>query len=147
MRIANFEFVGPLSANSEIRNPKFEIRDVELNKAELERRTKAFGVKIVRFVAGLPRNRMAETLGMQLLRSGTSVGANYREANRAQSRSDFIHKIALVEKEAAETQYWLELFDESKIGNRDDRLWLLEESNELLAIFTRIGKTSKSRRS
>ncbi len=90
---------------------------------------------------------MAETLGMQLLRSGTSVGANYREANRAQSRSDFIHKIALVEKEAAETQYWLELFDESKIGNRDDRLWLLEESNELLAIFTRIGKTSKSRRS
>ena len=89
---------------------------------------------------------MGETLGIQLLRSGTSVGANYREANRAQSRSDFIHKIALVEKEAAETQYWLELLDESKIGNRDDRLWLLEESNELLAIFTRIGKIAKSRR-
>ncbi len=144
--IANFEFVGPLSANSEIRIPKSEIRDVALDKGELERRTKAFGVKVIRFVAALPRNRVGETLGIQLLRSGTSVGANYREANRAQSRSDFIHKIALVEKEAAETQYWLELFDESKIGNRDDRLWLLEESNELLAIFTRIGKTAKSRR-
>ena len=89
---------------------------------------------------------MAETLGMQLLRSGTSLGANYREANRAQSRSDFIHKIVLVEKEAAETQYWLELFDESRIGNSEDRRWLLDESNALLAIFTSIGKTSKSRR-
>jgi len=89
---------------------------------------------------------MTDTLGTQLLRSGTSLGANYREANRAQSRGDFIHKIALVEKEAAETQYWLELFDESKIGNSEDRRWLLEESTALLAIFTRIGKTSKSRR-
>ena len=117
-----------------------------LDKVELERRTKAFAVKIVRFVAALPRNKVTDTLGTQLLRSGTSLGANYREANRAQSRSDFIHKIALVEKEAAETQYWVELFDESKIGNSEDRRWLLEESNALLAIFTRIGKTAKSRR-
>ena len=89
---------------------------------------------------------MTDTLGTQLLRSGTSLGANYREANRAQSRSDFIHKIALVEKEAAETQYWLELFDESRIGNSEDRRSLIEESKALLAIFTSIGKTSKSRR-
>jgi len=89
---------------------------------------------------------VSETLGVQLLRSGTSVGANYREANRAQSRSDFIHKIALVEKEAAETQYWLELFDETGIGNSQDRHWLLQESTSLLAIFTTIGKTAKSRR-
>ena len=101
---------------------------------------------MVRFVAALPRNRVTDTLGTQLLRSGTSLGANYREANRAQSRSDFIHKIALVEKEAAETQYWLELFDDVKIGGSEDRQWLLQESNALLAIFTSIGKTSKSRR-
>ena len=89
---------------------------------------------------------MTDTLGTQLLRSGTSLGANYREANRAQSRKDFIHKIALVEKEAAETQYWLELLDESRMGDSDDRRWLLQESGALLAIFTTIGKTSKSRR-
>ncbi len=83
---------------------------------------------------------------MQLLKSGTSVGANYREANRAQSRSDFIHKIALVEKEAAETQYWLELFEDVKIGGPEDRQWLLQESNALLAIFTSVGKSTKSRR-
>ncbi len=98
------------------------------------------------FVTGLPKNRLADILGTQLLRSGTSIGANYREANRAQSRSDFIHKIALVEKEVAETHYWLEIFDETDIGNTEARRWLLEEANALLAIFTSIGKTSKSRR-
>lgn len=117
-----------------------------LDKVELERRTKAFGVKVVRFAAALPRNRVSDTLGIQLLRSGTSVGANYREANRAQSRSDFIHKIALVEKEASETQYWLEVCDECGIGNAEDRRWLFQESSSLLAIFTTIGKTAKSRR-
>ena len=117
-----------------------------MDKAELERRTKAFGVKVVRFVAALPRNRVGETLGIQLLRSGTSVGANYREANRAQSRSDFIHKIALVEKEAAETQYWLELFEDARIGDSGERQSLLQESNALLAIFTSVGKSTKSRR-
>jgi four helix bundle protein len=119
---------------------------VALDKVELERRTKAFGVKVVRFAAALPRNRVSDTLGMQLLKSGTSVGANYREANRAQSRSDFIHKIALVEKEAAETQYWLELFEDAKIGGPEDRQWLLRESDALLAIFTSIGKSTKTRR-
>ncbi len=101
---------------------------------------------MIRFVGNLPRNRLAETLATQLLKSGTSVGANYREANRAESKSDFIHKIALVEKEAAETQYWLEIFDETDIGNTEARRWLLQESTSLLAIFTTIGKTAKSRR-
>ncbi len=117
-----------------------------MDKIELEKRTKAFALRVIRFVAQLPRNRISDTLGRQLLSSGTSIGANYREANRAQSRSDFIHKIALVEKEAAETEYWLELFNESSIGNSEDRRWLLQESSSLLAIFTTIGKTSKSRK-
>ncbi len=118
-----------------------------MDKAELERRTKEFALRVMRFVAHLAKNKVTDVMGYQLVKSGTSIGANYREANRAQSRSDFIHKIALVEKEAAETQYWLELLDEAKIGNPEDRLWLLNESNALLAIFTRIGKTAKSRRS
>lgn len=113
---------------------------------ELERRTKIFALRVIRFVSALPRNRTADVLGPQLLKSGTSVGANYREANRAESRSDFIHKIGVVEKEAAESQYWLELFEEAQIGDQNNRRWLLKEATELLAIFTTIGKNAKSRR-
>jgi len=116
-----------------------------MDKAELERRTKTFAVRAIRFVAALPKSKVTDVLGYQLLRSSTSIGANYREANRAESRNDFIHKIGLVEKEAAETQYWLELLEEVKIGNAEERRWLLQESSELLAIFVSIGKTSKSR--
>jgi four helix bundle protein len=90
-------------------------------------------------------NKITNVLGYQLLKCGTSIGANYREANRAQSRKDFIHKIAVVEKEASETQYWLELFDALRMGNPESLPWLLTESGELLAIFTSIGKTAKSR--
>jgi four helix bundle protein len=91
---------------------------------------------VVRFISALPKNKVTNVLGYQLLKSGTSIGANYREANQAESRKDFIHKIALVEKEAAETQYWLELCIEADIGNPEERQWLLQESGELLAIFT-----------
>ncbi|MCG2767594.1 MAG: four helix bundle protein [Chloroflexota bacterium] len=65
----------------------------------------------------------------------TTNGANYREANRAESRNDFIHKIAVVEKEVAETQYWLELFEDACIGDSAERRWLLQECGELLAIL------------
>ncbi len=117
-----------------------------MDKRDLEQRTKTFALRVIRFVSKLPRNRVTDTVGTQLLKSGTSIGANYREANRAESRSDFIHKIALVEKEAAETHYWLEILDEIQIGRPEDCHWLLRESDALLAIFTSIGKTSKSRR-
>lgn len=82
-------------------------------------------------------------LGHQLLKSETSIGANYREANRAESRNDFIHKIAIAEKEVAETQYWLELLEDAGMGDPVERSWLLQESGELLAIFTASGKTAK----
>ena len=116
-----------------------------MDKTELERRTKAFARRTIQFVSALPRNKVTDVLGYQLLKSGTSIGANYREANRAESRSDFIHKIAIVEKEAAETQYWLELCAEAQIGNPQERQLLLQESGELLAIFTSIGRTTKAR--
>ena len=63
-----------------------------MNKIELERRTKEFSLQLIRFLENLPKNYLGETLGMQLLKSGTSIGANYREANRAESKADFIHK-------------------------------------------------------
>jgi four helix bundle protein len=116
-----------------------------MDKAELESRTKAFALRVIRFVASLPRNKVTDVLGYQLLKAGTSIGANYREANRAVSRNDFINKIGIVAKEAAESEYWLELFDESDIGDPAERRWLLQEAGELLAIFTAIGKTTKSR--
>ena len=117
-----------------------------MDKYELERRTKAFAVRTIKFVSGLPKNKVTDVIGYQLLKSATSVGANYREANRAESRDDFIHKIAIVEKEAAETRYWFELCQETEIGGIEDREWLMGESGELLAIFTSIGKSTKGRK-
>ena len=117
-----------------------------MNKTELELRTKAFALRVIRFVSALPRNRPADVLGYQLLKSATSIGANYREANRAESRADFVHKIGIVEKEASEAQYWLELCDEADLGGQGERRWLLGESAELLAIFTSSGRTAKGRR-
>jgi four helix bundle protein len=114
-----------------------------MDKVELEQRTKAFALRIIKFVAELPKNKITDVLGYQLLKAGTSIGANYREANRAESRKDFIHKVGIVEKEASETQYWMELFDEPDIGDLAERKWLLRESGELLAIFTSIGRSSK----
>jgi len=117
-----------------------------MDKKELEKRTKRFALHVVRFVSDLPKSKATDVMGYQLLKSGTSIGANHREANRAESRNDFIHKIAIVEKEAAETQYWLELFEESNIGDPEELRRLLQESGELLAIFTATGKTAKENR-
>ena len=116
-----------------------------MDKKELEKRTKKFALEVIRFVADLPKNKITDVLGYQFLKAGTSIGANYREANRAQSRQDFIHKIAIVEKEASETQYWLELFDALNMGDPNMRFWLIQESAELLAIFTTTGRTAKRR--
>ena len=114
-----------------------------MKKEDLEIRTKEFALRVITFVTALPKNRVTGELGRQLIRSGTSVGANYREANRAESRRDFVHKIGIVEKECSETQYWLELFDSLQLGDKDERQWLLQEAGELLAIFTATGRTVK----
>src|SRR3954464_2729623 len=112
-------------------------------KKELERRTKQFAIRIIELMSELPRSLAGDVLGRQLLKSGTSIGANYREANRAQSREDFVHKIAICEKEAAETEYWIELLDETKLVTGLEAL--LQESRELLAIFVASGRTAKDR--
>ncbi|MEW6107731.1 MAG: four helix bundle protein [Nitrospirota bacterium] len=118
-----------------------------MNREDLELRTKQFAIRIIHFVSALHRNKISDVIGYQLLKAGTSIGANYREANRAESRNDFIHKIAVVEKEESETKYWLELCQEARIGNDKDRKWLYDEAIELLAIFTSIGKTTKKNKS
>jgi four helix bundle protein len=115
-------------------------------KKELELRTKLFALDVINFVATLPSNKACDVMGRQLLKSGTSVGANYREAGRAESHADFIHKIALCEKEAAETQYWLELFLESKLVQPGKCEKLQKEACELLAIFVASGRTAKASR-
>ena len=114
-----------------------------MNKIELERRTKEFLLQLIRFLESLPKNYLGEALGRQLLKSCTSIGANYREANRAESKADFIHKLAIAEKEASETVYWLELMTEAGIGSRQEVTTLLLEAREILAIFTAAGRTSK----
>lgn len=108
---------------------------------DLEQRTKCFALAAITFVSKLPRKRDADILARQLLRSATSIGANYREANRAVSRADFANKIGTIQKEAAETQYWLELLIESGIKNDSSAAALYRESTELLAIFTATGRT------
>ena len=106
---------------------------------DLKERTKQFALKIIRLVASLPRTREADIIGRQLLKAGTSVGANYREATRARSKAEFRAKIGIVEQEADESLYWLEHLNESRITEGE----LLVEADELVAIFTTIGKKSK----
>src|SRR5437588_11336696 len=110
---------------------------------DLEQRTKHFALAVIKFCSSLPRNREADVLGRQLLRSATSIGANYREANRGVSRADFANKIGTVQKEAAETQYWLEILLDSRLAGGGNAQELLKESSELLAIFASIGKKLK----
>lgn len=109
----------------------------------LERRTLVFSAQMLDFALAMPSGPLRDVVGRQMLRSATSIGANYREANRAASRADFLNKVNIAEKEAAETVYWLELCDLRSIGNTDLRCALLQESRELLAILVTIGRRTK----
>jgi four helix bundle protein len=114
-----------------------------MDKIELKRRTQKFAVEIIKFIEGLPPRRSLNVLSDQLLRSSSSVGANYRSACRGKSTADFINKIVIVEEEADESVYWLELMEEAGLVNSKDIFELKKEANELTAIFTPIGKTAK----
>ena len=111
---------------------------------DLRNRTKAFALRIIKMFPALPKTEEARVLGRQVLRSGTSVGANYREAHRARSKAEFIAKIGDCLKELDETAYWLELLDESAIVSTAKLASLRDECNQLLAIFTTISKKAKS---
>ena len=106
----------------------------------LEKRTRKFAVAIIRFSTRLPSTPEGMVIRNQITKAGTSIGANYREANRARSRADFKNKIKICESEASETQYWLEVIIEVKWLSWEDVKSEYDECRELLAIFTTIGK-------
>jgi four helix bundle protein len=117
-----------------------------MNKDQLKQRTKKFALDIIKFLESLPKGKAAEIIGRQLLRSGTSVGANYRAACRARSSADFIAKMGIVEEELDESIYWLELLVDSGIVSSDDIVLLMKEADELLAITVSSIRTAKGKR-
>lgn len=110
---------------------------------QLEARTKKFAIDIIKLSTSLPDTPEGKVIKYQITKSGTSIGANYREANRSRSKADFKNKITICESEASETVYWLEILNElSWVENQKVQL-ILTEANELLAIFTSIGNKLK----
>ena len=112
---------------------------------DLRDRTKKFALRIIRLSSSLPSGREVDVIGKQIIRSGTSVGAQFREAYRAKSKADYISKIKGSIQELDETQYWLELLIESKIIEEKLLLPLIQEAEELLAIITTIIRKVKEK--
>jgi len=117
-----------------------------MNQEEMKQRTKMFALGIIQLVESLPKERTTEVLGRQLLRSGTSVGSNYRSACRAKSIADFISKMGIVEEEADESLYWMELLIEVGIKGNIKMEALMKEAGELLAITVASIKTARKRK-
>jgi four helix bundle protein len=116
--------------------------EVKAFAKDLEKRTRKFAVQIIRLSIRLPKNPEGMVIRNQLTKSGTSIGANYREANRSRSKADFRNKIKICESEASETQYWLEVIVETEWLTRDEIKSEYNECSELLAFFTAIGKST-----
>ena len=114
-----------------------------MNKDDMKYRTRQFALRVIRLVESLPKGRTENVLGKQLLRSCTSVGANYRAACRAKSTADFIYKMVIVEEETDESLYWMELLIEATIIESKKLEPLMKEANELLAITVASIKTAK----
>jgi len=112
--------------------------------SDIKERTKSFTINIIKFCGKLIRNQASYVISKQILRSGSSVGANYRAACRARSKADFISKLGIVLEEADETLYWLELINELNLGPQTLLVPLLKESNELVSIFVSSINTAKS---
>jgi len=115
-------------------------------KPDLVERTVEFSLRTIRMFVKLPKTDEARVLGRQVLRSATSVGANYREAQRARSKAEFIAKVGDCLKELDETSYWLELLVRGDIVPADRLANLRDENNQLIAIFTTVSKTSKKQK-
>ena len=110
---------------------------------QLEERTKKFAISVIRLSAQLPVSVEGKVVRNQFAKAGTSVGANYREANRARSKADFSNKIRICESESSETIYWLEIIEDLSWISPEKSTPILKEANELLSIFTSTGKTLK----
>ena len=112
-----------------------------MNREEMKRRTKAYANRTVKVCQALPNTWVARTLGSQLLRSGTSVGANYRAVCRAKSKADFLNKLRIVKEECDESLFWMELLVENELVTVARLANLMEEGDQLLAIFVASAKT------
>ncbi len=122
------------------------MQNEEVKKVEdLKQRTKNFALRIIRLYSSLPKKTEAQVIGKKFLRSGTSVGANYREGCRARSTQEFIAKLGNSLQELEETAYWLELLIESGLVNKIMVESLLDETNELIAIFVSSINTAKQK--
>ena len=117
-----------------------------MDKEKMKQRTKQFALRVIRLTESLSKGRTAGMIGRQLLRSGTSVGANYRAACRAKSTADFISKMGTVEEEADESLYWMELLIEAEIMEPVKLESLINETGELLAITVASINTAKRRK-
>ena len=122
-----------------MRNSEFGMR----NEPDLKRRTKAFALRILKLVDALPKTTAGRALASQIVRSGTSVAANYRAACRARSTADFIAKMGIVEEESDETLFWLELLEESELVSATKLGAITQEANELIAITIASIKTAR----
>ena len=117
-----------------------------MDKKAFLHRTKRLAVRIIRITAALPRNEAGRVLGRQIIRSGTSIGANYRAACRARSKAEMIAKLGIVEEEADETIYWLELMVEADLIAESKIAALKQETDEILAMTIASIRTLKGRR-
>ena len=115
-----------------------EYQNIKSPMFDLEERTARFGEMIVEFAKSLPRDRIVNELVPQLVSSGTSVGANYMEADAAESKKDFRHKISICRKEAKETKHWLRMIAMAEPARKDDCMPLWQEAHELTLIFSSI---------
>ena len=113
---------------------------------DLKVRTRQFAIRIIRLYSALPKTTVAQTIGKQMLRSGTSVGAHYREGVRSRSDAEFISKLQVGLQELEETAYWMELMVESEVLSRDRLGELMHETDELTAILTTCVKNAKKRK-
>src|SRR4030095_3569090 len=114
-----------------------------MTQDEMKARTKKFAPRIIRLIDALPSTGSGGVIGKQLLRSGTSVGAHYRSACRAKSTADFLFKLSIVEEEADESLYWLELLAESEIVRETVLVDLMDEANQIVSIIVSSIKTTK----
>jgi len=131
--------------DSECRFPIAELGESNAaHPRDLQARTRAFAIRVLRVFRSLPDSREARVLGHQLLRSATSVAANYRAACRGRSRRDFLSKLGIVEEEADESLFWLEFIADAGIVPRDKLSDLTSEASQLTAIFVASRRTTKA---
>jgi four helix bundle protein len=145
-RIADCGFVIGLAPNSSLRKCGCQVSTGGMTTKELKERTFHFGIRAVRVVECLPKGDIGRTLGQQLLRAATSVGANYRAAARARSRADFIAKMGIVEEECDEALFWMEFLVQLRLVKATRLRDLLKEGDELLAIIVSSINTARRRK-